>query len=147
MLHSNTGCLREHKPSVPCSVLLSNDYVIVEVRSRNITGSTNLAYSEKINLEDLVRLSCQGLPSFLDKEKSAKCSYFPTGRCFIHPLLIFATQSLMCHHSILSFSLVCLAKVYEHSVLPDVMKDPLLIVRVILRKCSIKTLIISILRS
>ena len=94
MLHSNTGCLKEHKPSVPCSVLLSNDYVIVKVRSRNITGSTNLAYNEKINLEDLVRLSCQGLPTFLDKEKSAKCSYFPTRRCFIHPLLIFATQSL-----------------------------------------------------
>ena len=43
----------------------------------------------------------------------------------------------------LSFALVCLAKVYEHSVLPNVMKDPLLIVRVILRKPSVQTLILS----
>ena len=32
------------------------------------------------------------------------------------------------HYSTLSFTLVCLAKVCEHSVLPNVIKDPLLIV-------------------
>ena len=44
--------------------------VIVKVSSRNIAGSTNLAYSENINLQVTVRLSFQGLPSFLGKEKS-----------------------------------------------------------------------------
>ena len=34
----------------------------------------------------------------------------------------------MYYYSILSFALVCLAKVFEHSVLPNIMKDPLLIV-------------------
>ena len=43
----NTGSLRKHKPSVPCFLLLSNNYVIKKACSRNITGSTNLAYSEK----------------------------------------------------------------------------------------------------
>ena len=92
-LHCNTGSLRKDEPSVPCSLLLSNNYVIVKPCSRNIKGSTNLAYSENINLEVSVRLSFQNLPSFLGKEKSTKCIYFATGRCFIHPPLIFATQS------------------------------------------------------
>ena len=83
LLHCNTGCLREHKPSVPCSVLLSNNFVIVKACSKNIMGSTDPACSEKVDLEVPVRLSFQGLPSFLDAEKSAKCSYFAsvdTGR-------------------------------------------------------------------
>ena len=130
LLHCNTCSLRKHKPSVPCSVLLSNNYVIVKACSRNITASTNLAYSEKVNLQVSVRLSYQGLLSFLGKEKSAKCTYLATGRCFIHPPLIFAAQSLIYQYSILSFVLICLAKVCEQSVLPNVMKDPLLIVRV-----------------
>ena len=58
-------------------------------------GSTDLAYSEKVNLKVPVRLSFQGLPSFLDTEKSGKCSYFVTGCCFIHLPLIFATESLI----------------------------------------------------
>ena len=45
----------------------------------------------------------------------------------------------MYYYSILSFALVCLAKVCEHSVLPNVMKDPLLIVRVILQRLSGQT--------
>ena len=88
LLHCSTGSLRKHKPSVPCSELLSNNYVIVKAYNRNIVGSTNLAYSEKVNLQVPVRLSFQGLSSFLGKEKSAKCTYFVTGHCFIHPLLI-----------------------------------------------------------
>ena len=99
-------------------------------------GSTNLAYSEKVNLQVSVELSFQGLPSFLGKEKLAKWTYFAT-RHFVHPSLIFAT-----HCSILSFALVCLAKVCQHSLLPIVMKDPLLIVKVILRRWSVKTLIL-----
>ena len=55
--------------------------------------STNLAYSEKVNLKVPVRLSFQGLPLLLDAEKLVKCSYFATGCCFIHPPLIFGTES------------------------------------------------------
>ena len=69
-LYCNTGSLRKHKPYVPCSVLLSNNYVIKK--------ACGLAYGEKVNLKVLVRLFFQGLPSFLGKEKSAKYSYFLT---------------------------------------------------------------------
>ena len=52
-----------------------------------------------------------------------------TGCCFIHPPLIFATESLIYHYRILlSIALVCLAKVCEKSVLFNVIKDRLLIV-------------------
>ena len=76
LLHCNTGCLNEHKLSVPCSVLLSNNFAIVKAYSKNIMDSTDLAYSEKVSLKVLVWLSFQGLPLFLDTEKSAKCRYF-----------------------------------------------------------------------
>ena len=95
LLHCNTGSLRRHKPFVPSSVLISNNYVIVKACSRNITGSTNLAYSENVNLQVPVRLSFQSFPSFLGKQKSTKCTYFSTERCFIHYLLNFATQGLV----------------------------------------------------
>ena len=94
-LHCNTGSLKKHKPSVPCSVLLSNNYMIVKACTRNIKGSTNLAYSENVNLEVPARLPFQSFPSYLGKEKFTKCIYFATGRCFIHPPLIFTTQSLI----------------------------------------------------
>ena len=76
LLHCNTGCLNKYKPSVPCSILLSNNFVIVKAYSKNIMDSTDLAYSEKVNLKVLVWLSFQGLPLFLDTEKSTKCRYF-----------------------------------------------------------------------
>ena len=76
LLHCNTGCLREHKPSVPCSVLLSNNIVIVKAYSKNIMGSTDLAYSKKVDLKVPVRLHFQGLPLFPYAEKSSECSYF-----------------------------------------------------------------------
>ena len=41
---------------------------------------------------------------------------------------------MLYHNSILSFALVCSAKVCEHSVLPVMKEEPLLIVRVILRR-------------
>ena len=76
LLHCNTDCLNKHKPSVPCSVLLSNNFAIIKAYSKNIMDSTDLAYSEKVNLKFLVWLSFQGLPLFLDTEKSTKCRYF-----------------------------------------------------------------------
>ena len=78
------------KPTVPCSALLSNNYVIIKACGRNIKGSTNLPYSKKVNLTVFIRLSFQGLHLFLGKEKSGKCAYFGTGCCFIQPPLIFA---------------------------------------------------------
>ena len=103
-LHCNTGSLRKQKPSVSCSVLLSNNYMIVKACTRNI----NLAHSENVNLEVPVRVSFQTFSSFLGKEKSTKCIYFAIGRCFIHPLLIFATQSLIIslQHIMLCISLL-----------------------------------------
>ena len=95
LLLCNTGSLRKHKPFVPCSVSLSNNYVIVKAFSKNITGSTNLAFSKKVNLQVPVRFSFQGLPLFLGKEKSVKCTYFGKGSCSIYPPLIFTTQRLI----------------------------------------------------
>ena len=88
--HRNTDpdSLRKHKPSVPSSILLSNNYFIVKAFIKNIAGSTNLAYSEKVNLQVPIRLPFQGLSSFLGKEKVAKCTCFVAGHCFIHPPLI-----------------------------------------------------------
>ena len=95
MINCNTSSLRRHKPSVPCFVLLSKNYVIKKARSRNTMGSTNLVYSKKVNLKIPIRLSFQCLPLFLGKEKSGKCTYLATGRCFIHPPLILNTQRLI----------------------------------------------------
>ena len=92
--------------------------------SRNIMGSTNLEYSKKVKLQVTVKLSFQGLPSFLGKEKSAKYTYFATALCFIHHPLIYATQSLnvLLQHiklciSLLSQSLwtLCITKCHERS--------------------------------
>ena len=93
LLHCNTGFLKRHKQFVPCSVLLSSNYVIIKACSRNITGCTNLEYSKSINLQVPIRLSFESLPSFLGEQKSATCTYFVTGHCFIHYPWNFATQS------------------------------------------------------
>ena len=68
LLHCKTGSMRKYNPSVPCSILLSNKYVIVKAFSRNITGSTNLAYSEKANLQVSVMLPFQDLLSSMAKK-------------------------------------------------------------------------------
>ena len=128
LLHCDTDSLRKHKPSVPCSVSLSNNYVIVKAFSRNITDSTNLAFRKKVNQQVPVRLSFQDLPLYFGKEKSAKCTYIVTRRCFIHSPLTFSTPSLIYQYNMLSFAFVCLAKVCKDSVLPNVKKDPIFIV-------------------
>ena len=76
------GSLRKHEPSVPCSILLSNNYVTIKTCSRNINRQHNLAYSKKITQQVPVTLFFQDLPSFLGKEKLVKCTYFVTGHCF-----------------------------------------------------------------
>ena len=62
--HCKNGSLRKHNSSVPCFVLLSNNYVIVKAFSRNIMACTNLAYSEKVNLQVSIELSLSR-PSFI----------------------------------------------------------------------------------
>ena len=94
-VHCNTSSLRKHKPSVRSFISLSNIYVTVKACSRNITSSTNLAHKGKVYRQVSVRLSFQGLSSFLGKEKTAKCTYFMSGRCFVHHPLIFAIQTLI----------------------------------------------------
>ena len=91
--HCKNGSLRSISHLYPV-LYCYQTIVIVKACSRNIMGSTNLAYSEKVNLQVSVELSFQGLPSFLGKEKLAKWTYFAT-RHFVHPSLIFATQSLV----------------------------------------------------
>ena len=130
LLHCDTDSLRKHKPSVPCSVSLSNNYVIIKAFSRNITDSNNLAFSKKVIQQVPVRLSFKGLPLIFGKEKSAKYTYIATGRCFINFPLIFSTQSLSVKHIKLCICLLSQTKVCKHSVLSNVMKDPIFIVRV-----------------
>ena len=76
-----------------------------------------------MNLQVPVRLSFWGLPW---QKMLAKCTEFVTGCCFVHPPLIFATWNLInpCR-AYLSFALVYIAKVCEHSALLNVMKNPL----------------------
>ena len=50
---------------------------------------------QKINLQVPIRLSFHGIPLFLGKKMSTKCTDFATGCCFIHPALIFSTWNLI----------------------------------------------------
>ena len=89
LLHFNIGPLRRHEASVPCSIQLSHNYVIIKACSRHVIGSTNLAYTEK-------KSTYQFLSDFPFKAFFYSFFYyFPTGHCFIHPPLIFASQSLV----------------------------------------------------
>ena len=96
MFHCYTGTLREHKLPPPCSVLGSDNCMIVKACSRNITGeATTPLYKEKINLKFPDRFSFQGLPSFLVQEKSVKCSYFPRGCCFTRTLPYLISSKIL----------------------------------------------------
>ena len=95
LFHCNTSSLRKHKAPVPCSVLLSNNYAVVKACSKNIWTAPIQRTAKKSTLQFSLRLSFQCLASFLGKKKSGKCTYFATGRCFIHPPLIFATHRLI----------------------------------------------------
>ena len=94
MLHCNNVSLRKHKPFVPCSILLSNNYVIIKACSSIIVGSTNLAYSKKVNLQVRVKLSLEGLPLLLWQRKVSKIYLLCDRTLFYSSSLNFATQSL-----------------------------------------------------
>ena len=93
LLHCSTCSLRKHKPSTLFHNTIKQ-FVTVKPCHRNITTSTNLGYSDKVNLQVPVYLSFQGLSAVLGKEKWVKYTYFTAWCCFILPL-IFATQSLI----------------------------------------------------
>ena len=88
------GSLRKHKPSVPNSISQSNNCVTIKTSSKNTNGQHQSSIQQKSHPASF-RQAFLPTPSFLGKEKSVKCTYLVTGRCFIHPLLIFATQSLV----------------------------------------------------
>ena len=90
--------------------------------------STNLAYSKKATYKFPSGFSFIAFLRLLPKKVAKMHTDFVTGRCFVHPPLIFATYSLIISLQHISFVLVCLVKVCEHSALTSVMKDPPLIV-------------------
>ena len=94
LLHCNTGYLKRYKPSVRFRIAIN---CVIEIAcSKDIMGHTNLAYSEKANLQVPIRLSFLGLPMFLGKEKSAKSTDFATGCCFIQSLIISLQHLKLC---------------------------------------------------
>ena len=103
LLHCNTGSFRKHKPSVPCSVLLSNNYVIVLITAKKSTFKFPSGFLFKAFLRSLTKKSRQNAPTLRQDVVLS-----------IHQLY---------NYSILSFALVCLAKGCKHFVLPNAMKD------------------------
>ena len=116
-------------------------------------GSTNLTYSKK----SIYKLISFPLPmkkrkAFLSRPfffSLAKENYLnaPTLRQGI--VLSTLPQVLLLRNwlydcIILGFAVVCLAKVCEHSALPNVMKNPLLLVRVILQRCLMKLKLVKV---
>ena len=49
LLQCNTGFLIKHEPYVPCSVLLSNNYVIVKACSRNKLVACHISSVQRKN--------------------------------------------------------------------------------------------------
>ena len=123
LLHCNTGSLRRYEASVSCFISLSNNYETVKACSKNITCSINQG-SQSTN-------SCQAFlskSSFIPcQKKSAKCPYFATGRCFIHPSLIFATQSLVMSLQHIQLCISLVSQSLGTLCVAYVMKDPLLL--------------------
>ena len=61
LFYSDTVIFRKYKPPLSCSVLQSDNYMIIGACVRNITDGVTLAYSERINSADPVRHFLQGL--------------------------------------------------------------------------------------
>ena len=89
LLPCNTSSLRKHKPFVPYPVSLSNNDVIAKAFSRNITGSSNLAYSKKVNPQVPVWLSFQELTLFLGKKSQQNAPTLQEDTLFYSFSLIF----------------------------------------------------------
>ena len=54
LFYSDTVIFRKYKPPLSCSVLQSDNYMIIGACVRNITDGVTLAYSERINSADPV---------------------------------------------------------------------------------------------
>ena len=84
------------------------------------------------------------MPSVIPWQRKVGKMHQLCNRTLFYPSsLIFAIHTLIISPQHIKLALVCSAEVSEHSVLTNVMKDPLLIVRVILQRWSVKTLILS----
>ena len=71
------------KPTVPCSALLSNNYVIIKACGRNIKGSTNLPYSKKVNLT--VHQTFLSRPSFVSWQRKVRKMRLLWDRMLFYP--------------------------------------------------------------
>ena len=94
LLHCDTGSLRKHNSSVPCSVLLTNNYA-----QKLAIGASRPAPTQHTAKNSIYKFS-SGFPfkPFLRSLAKKSPQNSPNLRqdcCFIHPPLIFATQSLI----------------------------------------------------
>ena len=96
--HCYTSTLWEHKLPLPCSVLWSENHMIIKACCRTITDyATTPLYNEKINLKNWhAFLSRPTLVPWL--RKVGWSSYFPRRCCFTHSPLMFPTQSLIYYY-------------------------------------------------
>ena len=92
LLYCNTNSLRKHSSSVPCSVLLSNNYVIIKASGRNIMASINLGKRSVYNFPS--DFSLKVFLCSLAKRSPQNASNLWQDVVIYHPK-IFATQSLI----------------------------------------------------
>ena len=146
-LHCNNGSLTKHKLSVPyvfcIAVKQLCDY-------KNLQQEHQGQHQSSAQQNCQPRSSCQAFlskPSLVpQKRKTCKLQLLCKRTLFYPSSINFDYSEFNYYYSILSFTLICLTKVCEHLILLNIMKDSLLIVRVIFRRQSIKTLILSSLR-
>ena len=91
LLYCNTNSLRKHSSSVPCSVLLSNNYVIIKASGRNM-ASINLGKRSVYNFP--FDFSLKAFLCSLAKRSPQNASNLWQDVVIYHPK-IFATQSLI----------------------------------------------------
>ena len=141
----NTGSLRKHKPcryqTIICDCKdLQQEHkwaAPIQPTANKSTCKFPSGFSFKTVLHSLPKKSQQNAPTLQEGEL-----FYPSSLNFCHSEFNYITASLQ---HMLSFALIYLENVCEHHVLPNVMKD-LLIVRVILGRWSAKTLIPSSLK-
>ena len=146
-LHCNTGSLRKHKLYVSYVYRIAIKQLCVCKRLQQDHQGQHQASVQRKRQPTKSRQAFLSKPSLAPWKRKTRKLHLLCERTLFYPSSVnFYYLEFNYDYSILSFALVCLTKVCEHSVLLTIMKDSLLIVRVILRRCSIKTLILSSLR-
>ena len=84
LLHCNTGSLRKHKPSLPCSILLSNNYVIIKTCIRNIKGQHQSRLQQKSQLKSF-RQAFLSWPSFIPWQRKVCKMHILCNRTLFYP--------------------------------------------------------------